>query len=53
MQDQFDRALCCCFTGHRPNALPALGKENTEEMQSLIFLLDRAVTDALEAAIKK
>ena len=51
MQDQFDRALCCCFTGHRPNALPALGKENTEEMQSLIFLLDRAVNDALESGV--
>jgi uncharacterized phage-like protein YoqJ len=51
MQDQFDRANGCCFTGHRPNALPALGDENTEEMQSLVFLLDRAVSSALEDGI--
>ena len=51
MQDQFDRAACCCFTGHRPNALPAFGREDTEEMQQLIFLLDRAVNDALENGV--
>ena len=51
MQDQFDRAACCCFTGHRPNALPAFGRESTEEMQQLIFLLDRAVNDALENGV--
>ncbi|MEA4870290.1 hypothetical protein SDC9_112728 [bioreactor metagenome] len=51
MQDRFERAAACCFTGHRPNALPALGKEDTEEMQSLVFLLERAVTDALESGV--
>lgn len=51
MQDQFDRAVGCCFTGHRPNALPAFGRENTEEMQQLIYLLDRAVNDALENGV--
>ncbi|MEZ4508355.1 MAG: SLOG family protein [Eubacteriales bacterium] len=51
MQDPFDRAAGCCFTGHRPNALPALGKENTEEMQSLVYLLDRAVDRALDDGV--
>ena len=51
MQDQFDRAVGCCFTGHRPNALPAFGRESAEEMQSLILLLDRAVNDALENGV--
>lgn len=51
MQDQFDRAVGCCFTGHRPSALPAFGCESTEEMQQLIFLLDRAVNDALENGV--
>ena len=51
MQDQFDRMSGCCFTGHRPAALPALGKESTEEMQQLVFLLDRAVISALEDGV--
>lgn len=51
MQDPFDRAAGCCFTGHRPNALPALGREGTEEMQSLLYLLDRAVESALEDGV--
>jgi uncharacterized phage-like protein YoqJ len=51
MQDPFDRAKSCCFTGHRPNALPALGKENAEEMQALLILLDRAIVRALEDGI--
>ncbi len=48
MQRPFDRAAGCCFTGHRPNALPALGDERAEEMQTLVFLLGRAVTAALD-----
>lgn len=51
MQDPFDRAAGCCFTGHRPNALPALGREESEEMQSLLFLLTRAVASALDDGI--
>lgn len=51
MLDQFDRAAGCCFTGHRPNALPALGREESEEMQSLLFLLNRAVLSALEDGV--
>ncbi len=51
MQDQFDRAAGCCFTGHRPNALPALGKENTDEMQHLVYLLDRALNAAIDDGI--
>ncbi|NLI53405.1 MAG: DUF1273 domain-containing protein [Clostridiales bacterium] len=46
MQDPFERSVGCCFTGHRPNALPALGNERTEEMQTLIFLLERATAAA-------
>ncbi len=51
MQDPFDRAAGCCFTGHRPNALPALGKEEAQEMQSLLYLLDRAVERALDDGV--
>ena len=51
MQDQFDRAVGCCFTGHRPNALPALGREDTEEMHHLLYLLDRAIVSAIDEGI--
>lgn len=48
MQDLFNRVCGCCFTGHRPSALPALGREGSEEMLHLVFLLERAVVSALE-----
>ena len=37
MQDLFKRVSGCCFTGHRPDALPAFGNEEAEEMQSLVI----------------
>ena len=51
MQDLFNRICGCCFTGHRPDALPAFGDENTDDMQSLIYLLDRAVEAAIEDGV--
>ena len=51
MQDPFDRARGCCFTGHRPDALPAFGNEETEEMQALSYLLIRAVDAAVEDGV--
>ena len=51
MQDLFDRISGCCFTGHRPDALPARGDEASEEMQSLVYLLDRAVERAIEDGV--
>ena len=51
MQDLFDRISGCCFTGHRPDALPACGNEASEEMQSLVYLLDRAVERAIEDGV--
>ena len=51
MQDLFNRVDGCCFTGHRPDALPAFGDERTEEMQHLLFLLDRAVEAAVEDGV--
>ena len=51
MQDLFDRISGCCFTGHRPDALPAYGNEASEEMQSLVYLLDRAVERAIEDGV--
>ena len=51
MQDLFNRVGCCCFTGHRPDALPAFGDERTEEMQSLVYLLNRAVEAAIEDGV--
>ncbi len=51
MQDPFDRANSCCFTGHRPSALPAKGKESAEGMQSLLCLLERAIERALEDGV--
>ena len=51
MQDLFDRISGCCFTGHRPDALPAYGDEASEEMQSLVYLLDRAVERAIEDGV--
>ena len=47
MQDPFDRARGCCFTGHRPNALPDAGNERSPGMRALGFLLDRAVERAV------
>ena len=41
MQDPFDRARGCCFTGHRPNALPDAGNEQKPGMRALSELLDR------------
>ena len=51
MQDLFNRVSGCCFTGHRPDALPAFGDERTEEMQSLVYLLNRAVEAAIEDGV--
>lgn len=47
MQDPFDRARGCCFTGHRPNALPELGNEDKAGMRALAALLMRAVERAV------
>ena len=51
MQDLFNRVSGCCFTGHRPDALPAFGDEQSEEMQSLVYLLNRAVEAAIEDGV--
>ena len=51
MQDLFNRIGGCCFTGHRPDALPAFGDEQSEEMQSLVYLLNRAVEAAIEDGV--
>jgi uncharacterized phage-like protein YoqJ len=51
MQDLFNRVSGCCFTGHRPDALPAFGNEQTEEMQTLVYLLNRAVEAAIEDGV--
>ena len=47
MQDPFDRARGCCFTGHRPNALPDAGIERKPGMRALDELLSRAVERAV------
>ena len=47
MQDPFDRARGCCFTGHRPNALPDAGNERKPGMRALSELLTRAVERAV------
>ena len=51
MQDLFNRVSGCCFTGHRPDALPAFGDEASEEMQTLAYLLNRAVERAIEDGV--
>ena len=51
MQDLFNRVSGCCFTGHRPDALPAYGNEQAEEMISLVYLLNRAVERAIEDGV--
>lgn len=51
MQDLFNRVGGCCFTGHRPSALPAFGDERTEEMQSLLYLLSRSVESAIDDGV--
>ena len=51
MQDLFNRVSGCCFTGHRPDALPAFGNEESEEMQTLSYLLSRAVEAAAEDGV--
>ena len=51
MQDLFNRISGCCFTGHRPDALPAYGDEASEEMQHLLYLLRRAVERAIEDGV--
>jgi uncharacterized phage-like protein YoqJ len=52
MQDLYDfsvaRERCCCFTGHRPNALPGRGRENQPGMKLLADLLESAVRRALD-----
>lgn len=47
MQNPFDRAHGCCFTGHRPNALPESGNERKPGMRALLALLERAVARAV------
>jgi uncharacterized phage-like protein YoqJ len=51
MQDLFNRVSGCCFTGHRPDALPAMGDESSEEMQQLLYCLNRAVEAAIEDGV--
>ncbi len=51
MQDPFDRAGSCCFTGHRPSALPAHGDERAAQMKHLLLLLDCAVAAAIEDGV--
>jgi uncharacterized phage-like protein YoqJ len=51
MQDLFHRVSGCCFTGHRPDALPDFGNERAEGMQTLAFLLGRAVSAAIEDGV--
>ena len=51
MQDLFNRVGGCCFTGHRPDALPAFGDEQTEEMQTLLYLLSCSVEAAIEDGV--
>lgn len=51
MQDLFNRISGCCFTGHRPDALPAFGAEGSDGMQTLQYLLVRAVTAAVEDGV--
>ena len=48
MQDPFDRACGCCFTGHRPDALPERGDEQKPAMLALQDFLERAVKRAAE-----
>ena len=51
MQDLFNRVGGCCFTGHRPEALPAYGDEQSDEMLALVYLLNRAVEAAIEDGV--
>lgn len=51
MQDLFNRISGCCFTGHRPDALPAFGDERSEQMQTLLYVLNRAVEAAVEDGV--
>ena len=51
MHDLFNRVSGCCFTGHRPDALPAFGNGETEEMQTLSYLLTRAIEAAAEDGV--
>ena len=47
MQDPFNPVRGCCFTGHRPNALPDAGNERQSGMRALRALLERAVERAV------
>jgi len=51
MQDLFRGKRACCFTGHRPYALPDRGDEAGRGMRALIYQLDGAVRAALEAGV--
>lgn len=44
----FDRSHALCFTGHRPEALPSHGAEDSFGMLRLHMLLERAVVRALD-----
>ena len=51
MRGLFNRVSGCCFTGHRPDALPAFGDEEAEGMRALSYLLTRAVDAAAEDGV--
>lgn len=51
MQDLFRGKHACCFTGHRPHALPDRGDEAGRGMRALICRLDEAVRAALDAGV--
>ncbi len=45
----WDRARSCCFTGHRPNRLPAVYQQNPAALQALRAALRDAVLQAVRA----
>lgn len=47
MQELFNREHGCCFTGHRPDALPEHGNEKKPAMLVLQTFLDSAIQDAV------
>ncbi len=51
MQDPFRNKTACCFTGHRPNALPDRGDEQKSGMRALSALLEETVCLALDAGV--
>lgn len=51
MQDLFERSLGCCFTGHRPDALPDHGNEKKPAMLVLRAFLGSAIQEAIRDGI--